>query len=68
MLGYIHQTFSANVTGQPAVSVPCGLSANGLPIGFQLLGRPFAEAILFRLARAYERIHSWPTLKPAVPG
>jgi aspartyl-tRNA(Asn)/glutamyl-tRNA(Gln) amidotransferase subunit A len=67
MLGYIHQTFSANVLGQPALSIPCGVSDDGLPIGVQLLGRPFAEAPLFRLARAYERATSWSTLQPPLP-
>jgi aspartyl-tRNA(Asn)/glutamyl-tRNA(Gln) amidotransferase subunit A len=64
MLAYIHHTFSANVVGQPALAVPCGLSDSGLPIGFQLLGRPFEEATLFRIAQAYEGEHDWPSLKP----
>jgi aspartyl-tRNA(Asn)/glutamyl-tRNA(Gln) amidotransferase subunit A len=66
MGSYIHHTFSANLTGQPAISVPCGLSSHGLPIGFQLMGKPFAEETLFRLARAYERVHSWYTLQPTL--
>jgi aspartyl-tRNA(Asn)/glutamyl-tRNA(Gln) amidotransferase subunit A len=60
----VHHTFQANITGQPALSVPCGLADNGLPAGFQLLGRPFGEATLFQVARAYEREHSWPSLSP----
>jgi aspartyl-tRNA(Asn)/glutamyl-tRNA(Gln) amidotransferase subunit A len=60
----IHHTCSANLTGQPALSVPCGFSPRGLPIGFQLLGRPFDEATLFRIARAYEREHPWSTMRP----
>jgi aspartyl-tRNA(Asn)/glutamyl-tRNA(Gln) amidotransferase subunit A len=64
MLSSIHHTFSANLTGQPALSVPCGLAGNGLPISFQLLGQPFAEATLFRLARAFEREHPWSSLRP----
>ncbi|HZQ04185.1 MAG TPA: amidase [Gaiellaceae bacterium] len=63
---YVHHTFPANLLGLPALSVPCGLTSDGLPIGFQLLGRPFAEATIFRLARAYERNHSWPALRPPV--
>jgi aspartyl-tRNA(Asn)/glutamyl-tRNA(Gln) amidotransferase subunit A len=66
MLSYIHHTFSANVLGLPALSVPCGLSRASLPIGFQLIGRPFAESTLFRLARAYERTQIWTSLKPSV--
>jgi aspartyl-tRNA(Asn)/glutamyl-tRNA(Gln) amidotransferase subunit A len=60
----VHHTFQANITGQPALSVPCGLADNGLPVGFQLLGRPFDEATLFRIGRAYEREHNWPSLSP----
>jgi aspartyl-tRNA(Asn)/glutamyl-tRNA(Gln) amidotransferase subunit A len=64
ILSMIHHSFSANLTGQPALSVPCGLAENGLPVSFQLLGRPFAEATIFRLARAYERAHDWSTMRP----
>jgi len=48
-------TISANLAGVPALSVPCGTSPEGLPIGMQLLARPFEEATLFRLAYAYEQ-------------
>ena len=44
-----------NGLGLPAVSVPCGLSRNGLPLAFQIVGRPFDEATILRLAHAYER-------------
>jgi aspartyl-tRNA(Asn)/glutamyl-tRNA(Gln) amidotransferase subunit A len=60
ILSMIHHSFSANLTGQPALCAPCGLAGNGLPIGYQLLGRAFDEATLFRIARAYERETSWP--------
>jgi aspartyl-tRNA(Asn)/glutamyl-tRNA(Gln) amidotransferase subunit A len=65
-LSNVHHSFSANLTGQPALTVPCGLAGNGLPIGFQLLGRPFDEATLFRMAHAYEREHSWAAMHPQV--
>lgn len=45
----------ANLTGLPAVSVPCGYDAAGLPVGFQLMGRAWDEALLLRLAAAVER-------------
>ena len=45
-----------NLTGHPALSVPCGLTSGGLPIGLQLVGRQFDEATLLRLGRAYEKV------------
>ena len=48
-------TLSCNLAGLPGMSVPCGLSSDGLPIGMQLLGRPLDEAGLLAAARAYER-------------
>jgi aspartyl-tRNA(Asn)/glutamyl-tRNA(Gln) amidotransferase subunit A len=58
-------TVSANLTGLPAISVPCGYSANRLPIGFQLTGRLFDEATLLRAADAYQRDTSFHTASPA---
>ena len=54
-----HHTFNANLAGLPALSVPCGITSAGLPFGFQLTGRAFDEAMLYRIARAYEREHDW---------
>ncbi len=53
-----------NYLGLPAVSVPCGFTRNKLPLGMQLVGRPFAETRLIRLARAYERETGCTDLKP----
>lgn len=50
-------TCTANLAGIPGINVPCALSAEGLPIGFQLLGAHWSEATLLRLADAYERAH-----------
>lgn len=57
--GYFRQCVMANVVGIPAVSIPAGFSAEGLPIGIALFGRPLQEAMLFRIARAYESQHDW---------
>jgi len=46
-------TVTANLAGVPGISVPCGLSAERLPIGFQLLGPYWSEPVLFKLAHAY---------------
>ena len=53
-----------SLTGVPAISVPCGFSADGLPIGLQLAGRPFDEATVFRVAFAYEQATPWHTMHP----
>ena len=52
-------TVSANLAGLPALSVPCGLTPNNLPIGLQLTGKPFDEATLLRVGDAYERDTNW---------
>jgi len=48
-------TISANLAGIPGIAVPCGFTADGLPIGLQLLAKPFDELALLQLARAFER-------------
>jgi aspartyl-tRNA(Asn)/glutamyl-tRNA(Gln) amidotransferase subunit A len=50
-------TCTANLAGLPGVSVPCGLSTEGLPVGLQLMGRHWGEADILRLAHAYEQAH-----------
>ena len=47
-------TTPANLAGLPALSLPCGFTGDGMPIGMQLMGRPFDEATLLRVARAFE--------------
>jgi aspartyl-tRNA(Asn)/glutamyl-tRNA(Gln) amidotransferase subunit A len=49
----------ANFAGLPAISVPCGFTAAGLPVGLQLIGRAFDEVTLLRIAYSYEREHQW---------
>jgi aspartyl-tRNA(Asn)/glutamyl-tRNA(Gln) amidotransferase subunit A len=58
-------TVSANLAGLPGISVPCGFSSDGLPIGFQLMGRMFDESTLLRVADAYERVTDWNQRTPA---
>jgi len=55
-----------NVTGSPALSVPAGFSRNGLPLSIQLVGRPFGEALVYRVAHAYERAAGWTQRHPTL--
>ncbi len=55
-----------NLTGFPAISVPCGFTAEGLPVGLQLASRPWEEATLLRAAFAYEQATEWHTKRPAL--
>jgi aspartyl-tRNA(Asn)/glutamyl-tRNA(Gln) amidotransferase subunit A len=57
-------TVSANLAGLPAISMPCGFTASGLPIGLQLTGRMFDEATLLRVSDAYERDTEWSRREP----
>jgi aspartyl-tRNA(Asn)/glutamyl-tRNA(Gln) amidotransferase subunit A len=61
---FLDLTLPFNLTGQPALSVPCGFTRHGLPIGLQLVGRPFEEATLFRAGAAYEAATDWHARKP----
>jgi aspartyl-tRNA(Asn)/glutamyl-tRNA(Gln) amidotransferase subunit A len=54
----------ASLAGTPAISVPCGFTATGLPIGFQIVGRPFDEPSVLRVAHAYERATDWHRRRP----
>ena len=57
-------TISCNLAGIAGMSVPCGFTAAGLPIGLQIQAAPFAEAKLLRIARMYERATDWHTRRP----
>jgi len=57
-------TVSANLSGIPALSVPCGFSKEKLPIGLQIMAKPFDEEMLFRIAYAYEQSAQWHKQKP----
>ena len=57
-------TISVNLAGLPAISIPCGFSEQGLPIGLQIIGKPFDESGILQLAYAYEQSTPWHKMKP----
>jgi aspartyl-tRNA(Asn)/glutamyl-tRNA(Gln) amidotransferase subunit A len=61
---FIRLTGAFNLTGMPAISVPCGFGANGLPIGLQVAAAAMDEAMVLRIASAYEAATEWRTRRP----
>jgi aspartyl-tRNA(Asn)/glutamyl-tRNA(Gln) amidotransferase subunit A len=57
-------TMPFNVTGSPAMAVCCGYTEAGLPLSFQLAGKPFDEATVLKVAHAYEKATSWRSVRP----
>jgi aspartyl-tRNA(Asn)/glutamyl-tRNA(Gln) amidotransferase subunit A len=65
-LEMIRNTAPFNVYGLPTISIPCGFTNSGLPIGMQITGPPFGEAKVLALAYAYEQATDWHTRRPQV--
>jgi aspartyl-tRNA(Asn)/glutamyl-tRNA(Gln) amidotransferase subunit A len=63
---FVRLSAPANVTGLPAMAVPCGFTQAGLPVGFQVIGRPFDEMTVIRIGDAYQRMTDWHTRAPAL--
>ncbi len=59
-------TIPASLAGLPAISLPCGFSSTGLPIGLQVVGRPFEENVVLRAAYAYEQATNWRSKRPVI--
>jgi aspartyl-tRNA(Asn)/glutamyl-tRNA(Gln) amidotransferase subunit A len=59
-------TYPWNITGQPAASVPCGFTREGLPVGLQIVGRRFADATVLRAAAAFEQARPWNEKRPSI--
>jgi len=57
-------TYPFAITGQPAISVPAGFTAEGLPVGLQIVGRRFADATVLRVAAAFEAARPWAGRRP----
>ncbi|MEK9736590.1 MAG: amidase family protein, partial [Candidatus Nanopelagicales bacterium] len=66
MLSWTPFSYPFNLTQQPAITVPCGLTSAGLPVGLQIIGAAYADALVMRAARAYETRHAAP--RPTVHG
>lgn len=57
-------TISVNLAGLPAISIPCGFTKKNMPVGLQIMARPFAEETIFRVAHNYEQSTEWHKIKP----
>jgi len=63
-LGWMAFTYPFNLTGQPAASVPCGWTDDGLPVGLQIVGRRFDDATVLKAAAAFEQASPWAGKRP----
>ncbi len=61
---FVTFTFPFNISGHPAFSLPCGLDADGLPVGLQIVTRRHEDHVLFQLAAAFEQAMPWPKIAP----
>ena len=61
-------TVPLNLAGLPGISVPCGFTSAGLPIGLQIIGRPLAEETILRAAYTYEQAHDFHTKMAPIGG
>lgn len=66
MAGVRSFTGPFNLAGVPAISVPCGFTSDDLPISLQIVGRPFEDATVMRVAHAYEQATTWHTRRPPI--
>jgi aspartyl-tRNA(Asn)/glutamyl-tRNA(Gln) amidotransferase subunit A len=61
---WVGHSAPGNITGLPALTVPCGSTSAGLPIGLQVIGRPFDEVGVLRVGQAHESATDWSTRRP----
>lgn len=66
MAALISATCPFNLTGQPALTMPCGFSSTGLPLALQIVGKPFDEATVLQVGHAYEATTAWHERRPVV--
>lgn len=65
-MSWVAFTYPFNLTGNPAANVPCGFSADGLPLGLQVIGPRFADALVLQACAAFERARPWGSQRPPV--
>lgn len=65
-LNYVAFTYPFNITGQPAATIPCGWTVDGLPIGLQIIGKHFDDVTVLRGAAAFEEANPWQNKKPKI--
>jgi len=63
-LGWFAFTYPFNFTGQPAASIPCGFTEEGLPVGLQIIGNRYDDDGVLRVSRAFEKAFPWQDKKP----
>jgi aspartyl-tRNA(Asn)/glutamyl-tRNA(Gln) amidotransferase subunit A len=66
MLQRSYLTYAFSVLGLPAISIPCGFTSQGLPVGLQIVGRRRGEAAVLRAAAAFEAAHPWADHIPTI--
>ncbi len=66
MDAYVGHSAPANVTGLPALSLPCGFDSDGMPVGLQVIGRPYDERTVLRVGQAYETATDWTARTPSL--
>jgi aspartyl-tRNA(Asn)/glutamyl-tRNA(Gln) amidotransferase subunit A len=67
ILPAVRNTSPFDVNGWPAISVPCGFTSQGLPMGLQIIGPNGGEPVIFQLAHAYEQATDWHKRRPQLP-
>jgi aspartyl-tRNA(Asn)/glutamyl-tRNA(Gln) amidotransferase subunit A len=66
-MGWMAYTQPFNLNGAPAASVPCGFDSQGMPVGLQIVGRAYEDALVLRAARAFEQLQPWAQRTPTLP-
>ena len=65
-LGNTELSAAGNLAGLPALSLPCGFTSDGLPVGVQLVAKPFNEPVLLAVGRAFQRATGWHLKRPSL--